>query len=145
MDEVTAVILGAFIGFLGTILGVLITDYNGNKKELRSFYNWVNINLKRFLELEGDTPEIDPIADGLREKEIHYLFNQMWPRIPEKGKISRNEEIAVRDLIIQFLRSADRLKPIYNLRFSNENQEYVQYRKLKCWLDNHLLPWYKRF
>ena len=119
MHEFLLTLLGAIIGFLGAILGAIIAENRKDKRELKEFYSWVASLLYRLLERK----EAEKVKGGLTTQTLHYTFNRLWTRIPQKDK-----KLEVRALIFRFLKGGGgELDKI---------MEDEKFHKLCDWLEN---------
>ena len=110
-------LIGAVIGFLGAIVGAIIAENRKAKKELKEFYSWVASLLYRLLVKK----EIEKVREDLTTQTLHYTFNRLWARVPQKDK-----ELEVRDLIFRFLKGGDELDRII---------EDEKFGRLRGWLE----------
>jgi hypothetical protein len=110
-------LIGAIIGFLGAILGGIIAENRKAARELKEFYSWVASLLCRLLKRK----EVEKVKGDLTTQTLHYTFDRLWTRIPQKDK-----KMEVRALIFRFLKGGSELDKI---------MEDKKFRELHEWLE----------
>lgn len=120
MKEVYLTLFGAFLGFLGAVIGGYISENRSRKKEIKELYSWINSLMYRLFEMD----EIHKVKDSLTAQTLHYSFNRLWAYIPRK-----KGNLEVRQLTFKFLKGGSEIE-----KFKKDENMYQLYQ----WLEKNM-------
>ncbi len=98
--------IGAVLAVSGAYLVNIILEQRRERRELNQYYSWIASLLTRLQQQRRAD-----VRTELSAPTLHYTYNQLWGRIPEKVKFE-SKDLAVRELIMKFIKAGNALQQI---------------------------------
>ena len=123
MDKLLGPAMGFAFGVTATIIGIIVTDKMTTKREQISFYGWIESLLYRLIEKK----EFKKVEEDLCATELHYTFNKLWTRIPEKVRIKKGvKKLPIRNLIFKLIKGGGNLKEVVDDKDIHKLNEWLK-------------------